>query len=71
MNAKSGVTKIEALLLEIKKTLPQVFIKLTAPPGMVYDELRRFFVAPSTYLTSEVECRDIAVALQSRTDKPA
>lgn len=48
MNDKAGVTKIEALQLEIKKTLSQVFIKLTAQPGMMFDELRRGFVAPST-----------------------
>ena len=67
-NAKADETKRAALLLGIKEALPQVFIQLTTQPGMTYDELKRAVVASSTYLTSDFERRDEAVAFQSRTD---
>ena len=66
-NAKAEEAKRVALPLGIKEALPQVFIQLTTQPGITYDELKRAVVA-STYLTSDMERRDEAVAFQSRTD---
>ena len=66
-NAKAEETKRAARRLEIKEALPQAFIQLTTQPGMTYDELKRAVAASSTYLTSDMERRDEAVAFQSRT----
>ena len=66
-NAKAEEAKRVALPLGIKEALPQVFIQLTTQPGITYDELKRAVVA-STYLTSDMDRRDEAVAFQSRTD---
>ena len=52
-------------MLGIKESLPQVFVQLTTQPGMTYEELKRAIKASSSYLTSELERRQEAMAFQA------
>ena len=62
-NTKAKATKMAALLLANREALPQVFIQLTTQPGVTCEELKLVVIASSTYLTSDMERRDEAVAV--------
>ena len=64
-DAKAEATRRASLSLGIKESLPQIFVQLTTQPGMTYEELKSAIKASSSYLTSELERRQEAMAFQA------